>query len=260
MTGASRTSSLVVVLLTLGIAVATAMPAAASSRRAAGTLQLPAAALHGPFGGVACPQGAPSDADCWAIDNTGKIPGLGSVTESGVLVVQGAHTTCEEWQSTPVLTVAGKGTIDLSVHNPACIDGSNSTGGVNNTQAFTVTGGTGAYAGASGSGTLATAGRLLVSQGDTLTGTLVAPATTFDLTAPVISGASAKVARAPKGKHSVRVRYAIGAQDDVDGPVPATCTPASGSAFHIGRTRVTCTATDSSANTGTSSFTVTVKR
>jgi hypothetical protein len=76
----------------------------------------------------------------------------------------------------------------------------------------------------------------------------------------VFSGASAKIVRAPKGKTRVRIHYAVSATDAVDGPVTATCKPASGSNFRIGHTLVTCSATDSSGNTGTARFTVTVRR
>src|SRR3954447_10345617 len=48
------------------------------------------------------------------------------------------------------------------------------------------------------------------------------------------------------------------ATDDVDGAVPATCTPASGSTFPSGHTTVDCSATDAAGNTGTTSFVVTV--
>src|SRR5262249_36175318 len=46
--------------------------------------------------------------------------------------------------------------------------------------------------------------------------------------------------------------------DAVDGVVPATCAPASGSTFALGATTVTCTARDAANNTGVSTFTVTV--
>lgn len=48
------------------------------------------------------------------------------------------------------------------------------------------------------------------------------------------------------------------ALDGVDGPLSATCSPASGSTFPIGSTTVTCTATDLAGNTGSATFTVTV--
>jgi hypothetical protein len=58
----------------------------------------------------------------------------------------------------------------------------------------------------------------------------------------------------------VRVTYKVTATDDVDGPVPVACRPSSGSRFKIGRTIVTCSASDKTGNTATARFTVTVKR
>ena len=54
------------------------------------------------------------------------------------------------------------------------------------------------------------------------------------------------------------VTYDATATDDVDGAVTATCSPASGETFAIGTTTVDCAATDSSLNTATGSFSVTV--
>jgi hypothetical protein len=76
----------------------------------------------------------------------------------------------------------------------------------------------------------------------------------------VLSGAVSRTVRAAKRANRVRVRYAVTATDDVGGSLGAACTPSSGSAFRMGRTRVTCTVTDSSANTSRATFTVTVKR
>ena len=81
----------------------------------------------------------------------------------------------------------------------------------------------------------------------------------FDTTAPVLHGARNKLVAAPRGAKRALVRYALTAKDDVDGAVPVSCRPKSGSRFRIGRTRVSCSATDSSANTGTASFAVLVK-
>lgn len=52
------------------------------------------------------------------------------------------------------------------------------------------------------------------------------------------------------------VPFTATATDNVDGPLPATCNH--GTSFPVGTTTVTCTATDSSHNTGSNSFTVTV--
>jgi HYR domain len=48
------------------------------------------------------------------------------------------------------------------------------------------------------------------------------------------------------------------ATDAVSGSIPGSCTPATGTHFAVGSTLVTCTATDSSGNTGTASFHVVV--
>lgn len=84
-----------------------------------------------------------------------------------------------------------------------------------------------------------------------------APPSSGDTTPPVVTVPSNMTVNAtsPSG---ATVTFTASATDDVDGPLPATCTPASGSTFPIGTTTVTCTATDSSSNTGSASFTVTV--
>jgi hypothetical protein len=60
------------------------------------------------------------------------------------------------------------------------------------------------------------------------------------------------------GGASVAVTFPSSASDLVDGTLPTTCDPASGSTFAVGTTKVTCTATDASGNTGSASFSVTV--
>lgn len=70
-----------------------------------------------------------------------------------------------------------------------------------------------------------------------------------DIDAPVVTVDDLTV-RA-KDKKGARVTYAATAQDTTDGTLPVTCTPASGSLFPVGRTTVTCSATDSAGNTGT---------
>jgi hypothetical protein len=252
------------VVLALGaVLVAFALPAASGAVRT-DTLQWSSVVLKGQAANalVSCPPSAPATSNCWSINSAGTVRGLGDVTESGVLVVQDPHTTCEKWQATPVLTVAGGGTIQLSLQGPSCISDPNGSGVAGAPLALTVTGGTGPYAGASGSGTDVTddASGIGRNDSDTLTGTLTAPNTALALTPPEISVQAKKIVRAPKGKKSVRVHYTADAQDAVDGPVSVECKPKSGSFFKVGRrTRVICTATDSSANTATKQFTVTAK-
>jgi len=54
------------------------------------------------------------------------------------------------------------------------------------------------------------------------------------------------------------VTFSASATDDVDGPVPVTCLPASGSTFVIGTTTVNCSASDLGNNSASGSFSVTV--
>jgi uncharacterized repeat protein (TIGR01451 family) len=54
------------------------------------------------------------------------------------------------------------------------------------------------------------------------------------------------------------VSYTATANDLVDGAVPVSCAPASGSTFAVGTTTVNCSASDSRGNTANGSFTVTV--
>lgn len=240
------------IVLVLGIVLATAVPAAASRGRIAGTLDVHAD-LATRWQTVTCPASTPSPpAFCDAIQGQGLVPGLGQTTESYTYVVDSYTAPTTSVHFAAAITVAGKGEIDASAvtQSPVC-SCNTSTAAFD----FRVTGGTGAYTGAQGGGTVVVGTRRA-----TWSGALTVPGYTFDTTPPVFSGASAKVVRAPRGKRAVHVRYAVGARDDVDGPVPAHCKPASGSSFRIGRTRVTCSATDSSANTATARFTITVKR
>jgi hypothetical protein len=55
------------------------------------------------------------------------------------------------------------------------------------------------------------------------------------------------------------VTFNVTAQDAVDGPLPVSCNPSSGSLFKLGTTNVTCTAIDSFGLQGTRRFTVTVR-
>ena len=78
-----------------------------------------------------------------------------------------------------------------------------------------------------------------------------------DSTPPVITVPAAQTVTA-QGPLGAVVTYTATAVDDLDGPVPAVCTPASGTLFPNGPTTVTCTAADSFGNTSSASFVVTV--
>ena len=207
-----------------------------------------------------CPPGSPPGADlCAARTGRGVVRGLGGVSETYTFFVQ--EGTCDRvFETTARLEVAGKGELQLAVdrYRGECISSA-----LNLSRAFTITGGSGIYAGASGGGTV-THQAVSTPSGsagnDTWTGTLNVPGLEFDVTPPTLSGAVSKTVRARRGSKRVRVTYRVTASDAVDGSVPVSCQPRSGSRFKIGRTFVKCSATDTSANAKTGRFRVTVKR
>ncbi|GAB3440068.1 hypothetical protein GCM10027517_14160 [Phycicoccus ginsengisoli] len=80
-----------------------------------------------------------------------------------------------------------------------------------------------------------------------------------DTTAPALPKLTDVTAEATSGKGAA-VEYSVDrAKDLVDGDVLLSCSPASGSTFELGRSTVTCTATDAHDNTGTGTFAVTVQ-
>ena len=78
-----------------------------------------------------------------------------------------------------------------------------------------------------------------------------------DRTAPTVTVPADKSLRT-RNRAGVPVRYAASATDLVDGAVPATCTPPSGTVFPSGARVVTCSATDRAGNSARAEFTVTV--
>lgn len=212
-----------------------------------------------------CPAGTPPRVECFARTGKGMIRGLGSVDETYAYLLQNGSEGCDIeavrlLPSTARLSVAGKGEIELRVGGTGCLA---RLGGVLQAKkTFTITGGSGRYAGASGGGTIdhVSYGPPTFAGRDTWAGSLVVPGVDFDLTAPTITGAVNKSVRAPRRAKRVRVTYTVTAVDAVDGNVPVSCKPTSGSRFKLGRTLVRCAATDASGNESAATFVVTVKR
>ena len=214
----------------------------------------------------ACPPGTPAEATgCFSRKGAADVHGLGRVEESWDPVVEEYPAGCGPASlrflpSTARFTVSGKGAIDVQVNGADCLP-FNPPSPVQGTETFTVTGGSGKFAGASGAGTVDhfSNGPGLPGR-DTWRGTLVVPGFEFDLTPPTITGAADTHVRAPRKAQQIRVRYHVSASDDVDGAVPVTCKPKSGSFFRVGRrTIVRCSAKDTSANTQTARFAITVR-
>jgi hypothetical protein len=213
-----------------------------------------------------CPPGTPPNAtECVSRKGAAVVPGLGRVEESWDLAVDETPAGCGPASlrflpSTARLTVSGKGAIDVQVNGSDCLR-FNPPSPVEGIETFTVTGGSGTFAGASGTGTIDHFSNEPGLPGhDAWNGTVIVPGFEFDLTPPTITGAAAIRIRAPRKAQRIRVRYHVSASDKVDGAVPVACEPTSGSLFQVGRrTVVRCSATDTSANTQTAQFTITVR-
>ena len=274
--------------LTLVAAATVAAPAASEPQAAAGSFDLQATfdLMSRP---VPCPADVPPNTtECraltgWSGDIIGHlVQGLGWVSETTYTLPLGlGPPTCPTGLGKPLATtgrliVEGKGEIAVAVSEGArCVA---SELAQDEPQEFTITGGTGTFAGASGNGTLVREwiawdptwdpefpggeGSLLepgaVLGAETLTGTLSAPG--LHLRLPELTGAVAKTVRAARGAKSARVTFNVTATDDEGGDLPVSCWPRSGSRFPLGKTIVLCVATDASGNTATAEFTVTVKR
>lgn len=243
-----------------------AAPPVAGVTEAAGTLNmntsLALASQLGTCGSI------PVANNCDARTDDGLFPGLGSVTASYTFPMDWGEAPCSVEFGKALaysvrLDVAGKGAIDVAVSEATdCVLIENIG---TQTQAFTVTSGTGIYAGASGSGTLTRALGGVADDGarhgyEIWHGTLAVPGLAFDLVAPKISRATSRTVVVRRHAKRVRVRFNVTATDDVDGPVPVTCKPRSGTRFRIGQRRVQCSTTDTSANLATASFRITVRR
>jgi hypothetical protein len=80
-----------------------------------------------------------------------------------------------------------------------------------------------------------------------------------DQTKPVVT-VPADLVEEATGPDGATVDYfGVIATDDVDGPLTASCSKATGTVFPIGTTTVTCSATDNAGNKGDNTFTVTVR-
>lgn len=252
----------------VALVAAVAVPLASGTTDSAtvtGTLAFTAELNMESLRDLACPPDFPKTVECHPRTGKGVVSGLGNVTETYSYDTTTAAPECgglvKVLGHKAVFTVAGKGQINFSVAPaPQCLS---ADAGLRATQTFEVTGGTGIYNGATGSGRIERRASFTDTGAigiDTWIGTLAVPGLEFDLTAPTLIGATSKTVRVPKKAKSAHVTYNVTATDIADGVVAVTCKPRSGARFRVGRTTVRCSATDSSGNTGSAAFAVTVKR
>jgi hypothetical protein len=90
-----------------------------------------------------------------------------------------------------------------------------------------------------------------------LTGSASFKVTVIDKTPPELTLPSDMTVQATSASGAV-VKFTASASDLVDGSMPVTCTPTSGSTFPVGTTTVTCSAKDKAGNSASGSFKVTV--
>jgi hypothetical protein len=215
-------------------------------------------AFSGQWRGIPCPAGPSPTHQCGEVNGEATVPGLGATTEQWTFDLLTAPLCTHVTFSGAHLVIGTLGQIDLSLmdSSPTTPAGCDTTDTGPTVVAYTVTGGSGRFAGASGSGTMRPilVGDAGGSARDTYSGTLAVPNVTFDLTPPTISGFRPKVVRIPKSMKSVRVTYHVKGADNVDGDVPVACKPRSGNRFRVGTTPIACSASDSSGNTTTATF------
>src|SRR5215831_11929124 len=195
-------------LATVVIAFAAVPIASGAGGRSTGSLAL-GSALNVSGGDTDCPSGAPPEADfCPHRAGGGPIPGLGFVSETYLYFVDTTPSGCSGvriLRSTGQFAVTGKGIIRFDLGRvEQCVPDL-----LKANQPFTITGGSGAYVGASGAGTVI---HDLHEDSDpppigtdTWGGSLTVPGHTFDLTPPTLSGLVNKTVRARRGTKRVRV-------------------------------------------------------
>src|SRR5262249_10335731 len=122
--------------------------ASGGSERTSAALQLHAE-LRGAWKTTDCPADPPAGTTwCFGNEAAGLVPGLGRTSQRFTLFIgaQGvADNFCGFWSSPDLtLAIAGKGEISMTAKNPVC----QHENGTYGSMAFTVTGGSGLYAGA----------------------------------------------------------------------------------------------------------------
>jgi hypothetical protein len=130
------------------VALTLAAGASGSPNRASGTLQLDARFAVKWQGGAVCPEGTSATFICYEYVGDSVVSGVGHVTVRYTKTFDNNFSVgCVHTLPAAVIEVAGKGTINVSMVGPEC----ESLPPALSSFEATITGGSGAYAGASGS-------------------------------------------------------------------------------------------------------------
>ena len=181
-------SLLTVAVAALALTLTTAVSGAPT--RASGTLQLKASFAVKWTAAFSCPPGLPATNSCYAYVGDAVVPGLGHVTERYTKTFDGNRDApCVRPLPNPVVEVVGKGELEVTRLGPECMGIPPARFSFDTT----ITGGSGTYAGASGSvsvdshvtGIPGIEGTAV----DVWTGTLTVPGLEFDVT-PLDGGRS----------------------------------------------------------------------
>jgi hypothetical protein len=216
-------------------------------------------AVGSSFTTIDCPVGASPSTSCFRFTGQAVVPGLGpSVAFSYRLLVDRSdpQRACTAWTIPDGTLSSSKGTLTFSGASQGCQPfPEGSSGAVQ----WHLESGTGAFAGATGSGTASFSAGTSPPLNVQWSGALTVAGYAFDTTAPAFSPVATRRVGIRRGR-GAHVRYTVTAQDAVDGNLPVACTPPSGYFFLLGKTPVTCSATDSSGNSATTRFLVVVTR
>jgi hypothetical protein len=207
-----------------------------------------------------CPAGTAANALCLQLTGKAIVPGLALVSFSYDEVIDRSDPAqkCAVWTISNGAWSTLKGTVAFAGASQGCPSLGEGAGA---TVQFQFSGGVGAFSGASGNGTAVSSNADLANSTINVqwTGTLDVPGYDFDTTPPTLSSIATKKITIRRGL-GAHVRYSATATDAIDGNVPVTCLPPSGSFFSIGKTTVTCSASDMSGNSARATFPVVVKR
>jgi hypothetical protein len=239
-------------LAAVAVALVVAEPAAA------GTLSFDRV-LPGRFEVAECTEGG-AQARCFIVENEGLVPGLG-LTKLRERVLQSGDmddNMCEPQVRYGTISTP-RGTIDYLAGGIDCPATREQSAGYRAVVvSWRTVGGTGAYAGVTGSGHAG----VRPEEDEVFThifGALEVPGLEFDTTAPVLSRVPRRVTIRADRLTAVRLPLPF-ARDAVDGVLPVKCAPPAGGRYRFGATIVECEAVDKSGNAATARFTVVVAK